>query len=55
MSPPKAEGFGSRLISRVLATDFEGDVSIDYHPEGVRVVLTGILQHPDNAPKLPKM
>jgi PAS domain S-box-containing protein len=38
---PKIEGFGSRLIKRVLAADFEGDVSIDYGQDGVRVVLTG--------------
>jgi two-component sensor histidine kinase len=42
--PPVAEptrrGFGSILITRVLAADFGGEVRIDYPPEGVTCVLT---------------
>lgn len=36
---PTRKGFGSRLITRVLASDFEGTVSIDYLPDGVRCCL----------------
>ncbi|KKB80355.1 hypothetical protein VW35_08170 [Devosia soli] len=36
---PSRAGFGSRLITKVLASDFGGEVSIDYAPEGVRCVL----------------
>lgn len=35
VSEPKTKGFGSRLISRVLAADFSGDVRIIYPPQGV--------------------
>ena len=40
VSKPERTGFGSRLITRVLAADFEGEVRIDYPPEGVTCVLT---------------
>lgn len=36
---PTRKGFGSRLITRVLAADFEGKVSIDYAPTGVVCIL----------------
>jgi PAS domain S-box-containing protein len=36
---PTRKGFGSRLITRVLAADFQGKVSIDYAPGGVVCVL----------------
>jgi two-component sensor histidine kinase len=32
---PSTRGFGSRLISRVLAADFNGDVTVTYDPNGV--------------------
>ena len=32
---PTMEGFGSKLISRVLAADFGGHVSVDFHPAGL--------------------
>lgn len=38
VTTPKTEGFGSKLIKRVLATDFEGKVNIEYARLGVRVV-----------------
>jgi two-component sensor histidine kinase/PAS domain-containing protein len=47
---PKTEGFGSRLIKRMLAADFAGEVSIEYRLDGVRVVLTGTLQSSDSQP-----
>jgi two-component sensor histidine kinase len=37
---PERTGFGLRLITRVLAADFEGEVRIEYPPEGVTCVLT---------------
>lgn len=40
VAPPSRRGFGSVLISRVLAADFGGDVRIDYPPTGVVCVLT---------------
>lgn len=35
VSEPASKGFGSRLITRVLAADFAGIVGIDYRSEGV--------------------
>lgn len=35
VASPTRKGFGSRLITRVLAADFQGEVSIDYAPSGV--------------------
>ncbi|WP_132537444.1 PAS domain-containing protein [Rhizobium sp. PP-F2F-G48] len=32
---PTRSGFGSRLITRVLAADFKGDVKLDYTPGGL--------------------
>ncbi len=43
---PKTKGFGSRLISRVLAADFNGDVQINYPVEGVTCTLTAHLARP---------
>lgn len=40
VSDPTSKGFGSRLISRVLAADFNGEVRINYRPGGVVCELT---------------
>lgn len=40
---PTREGFGSRLITRVLAADFDGDVRINYAPDGVHCELASPL------------
>ena len=40
VSPPTREGFGTRLIVRLLASDFRGDVSLDYRPAGLICRLT---------------
>lgn len=37
--PPRRKGFGSFLIDRVLATDFGGEVEIEYLPGGVECML----------------
>jgi two-component sensor histidine kinase len=40
VNDPASKGFGSRLISRVLAADFNGEVRINYPPRGVVCELT---------------
>lgn len=37
---PRRQGFGSRLVERVMAQKFQGEVELDYRPEGLRYVLT---------------
>ncbi len=37
---PRRQGFGSRLVERVMAQKFQGKVELDYRPEGLRYVLT---------------
>lgn len=35
VEPPRQRGFGTRLIERGLAAELEGDVRIDFNPDGV--------------------
>lgn len=35
VNKPERNGFGTRLITRVLAADFDGRVDLQYHPSGV--------------------
>ena len=35
VSPPQRRGFGSRLIQRGLASELDGEVTLEYRPEGV--------------------
>ena len=42
---PAALGFGSRLITRMVAPYFAGTVDHDFHPDGVRFSLRGRLPH----------
>lgn len=35
VNPPRRRGFGSRLIQRGLATELDGEVALEYRPEGV--------------------
>ncbi len=44
VEPPERRGFGTFLIDRVLAADFDGTVKIDYRPDGLIVMLDGILK-----------
>ncbi|MBS7703120.1 PAS domain-containing protein [Chelatococcus asaccharovorans] len=37
---PKTTGFGSRLLERVVAQDFRGEVALRYEPGGFRYALT---------------
>jgi two-component sensor histidine kinase len=41
---PERSGFGTRLITRVLAADFEGQVELDYRPQGVLCTLRAPLR-----------
>ncbi|HEY0853624.1 MAG TPA: PAS domain-containing protein [Devosia sp.] len=50
---PRHSGFGTRLISRVLAADFSGSVSIDYAPEGVVSTLTAPVESLGSGPHVP--
>ena len=38
--PPEGKGFGTALIERSMAYEFDGAARIDYRPEGVRCELT---------------
>jgi PAS domain S-box-containing protein len=40
---PERRGFGSQLLQRVLGTQLNGEVRIDYAPEGVRVLIEAAL------------
>ncbi len=40
---PEREGFGTKLIKRVLATDLKAEVEFDFKPEGLRFHLTATL------------
>jgi two-component sensor histidine kinase len=35
VSPPTSRGFGSRMIEQGLASELQGDVRIEFHPDGV--------------------
>ncbi len=40
VAAPARKGFGSRMIEQALAGQIGGDVTIDYHPDGVRCTVT---------------
>jgi len=35
VAPPGRRGFGSRLIERGLAAELDGEVGVDYRPDGL--------------------
>ena len=39
VSPPRHTGFGTRLIKRNLAAEFEGEVELEYHPDGLECTM----------------
>jgi two-component sensor histidine kinase len=43
---PEQEGFGSRVIHRILAAQTNARISMDYHPTGLQVVIDLPLQAP---------
>lgn len=51
VAPPAREGFGSRVIKDVMASDFAGAVRLSFEPAGVVCTLTAPLAHlpPDAA------
>jgi two-component sensor histidine kinase len=48
--PPERRGFGTRLIERSLASEFDGEVAIDFAPTGV--VCTVVAPLPEEASRL---
>ena len=50
VKPPSRAGFGTRLIERGLASDLNGDVRIDYPPEGVVCTIVADLDAEESAP-----
>lgn len=46
--PPAQEGFGSRLLQRVVASDLDGDVALRFEPAGLNCVIRGRLAVQDN-------
>jgi two-component sensor histidine kinase len=53
VSAPTRQGFGSRLLHRVLATQLNAKVDMDFRPEGLKVVLDTVLKHePNKGPSL---
>ncbi|MCO5091956.1 sensor histidine kinase [Bosea sp. (in: a-proteobacteria)] len=45
VAKPRRQGFGSRLVERVMAQKFQGEVVLDYRPEGLRYLLTTTMAH----------
>ena len=39
VAPPKRQGFGSRLLQRVLTAQVRAEVSMDYPPEGFTLTM----------------
>jgi two-component sensor histidine kinase len=35
VTPPTRRGFGSYLVERMLADDLDGEVSMDFRPDGL--------------------
>ncbi len=44
VSPPTRRGFGSQLFDRVLGRDLDGDVQVEFRPEGLVCSITAPLQ-----------
>lgn len=40
VAPPRREGFGTKLIQRGLAQQLGGEIKLDFHPDGIRCVIT---------------
>ena len=51
VAAPSYKGFGTRMIERLLANDFRGDVVLEYPPEGVICRLTTPLKNLDPFPE----
>jgi two-component sensor histidine kinase len=44
VAPPKRQGFGSRLLHRVLATQLNAKVEMDFRPAGLQVSIDAVLK-----------
>jgi two-component sensor histidine kinase len=44
VSPPRRQGFGTRLIERILTRELNGQVQIDYAPTGLACTIEAPLQ-----------
>ncbi len=44
VSPPTRQGFGSRLLHRVLATQLNAKVEMDFRPQGLQVSIDAVLK-----------
>jgi len=42
---PRRRGFGSRLVEQVMAQKFQGEVELDYRPDGLRYRLVSTMAH----------
>ncbi|WP_175493775.1 sensor histidine kinase [Microvirga guangxiensis] len=40
VTPPQRQGFGTKLIQRGLAQQLGGEIKLNFHPDGVRCVIT---------------
>lgn len=43
VAAPEHEGFGTRIIEQALAHEFDGEVAMDFRPDGLVVTLDGVL------------
>ncbi|GJE72478.1 Blue-light-activated histidine kinase [Methylorubrum podarium] len=50
VAPPTRQGFGSRLLQRVLTTQVQAQITTDYAPEGFHLTLAAPL--PERNPAL---
>lgn len=50
VSPPKRRGFGSRMIEQALAQDLQGDVAMDFMPDGLVCTIDAPLPERHRAP-----
>jgi PAS domain S-box-containing protein len=51
VAAPEILGFGSRLIKHALAQEFSGEVSMDFHPEGLTCTIEGVLPRVETTPQ----
>ena len=49
VEPPRRQGFGSRLLQRVLTTQVQAEVTTDYAPEGFRLTMLAPLPQRNDA------
>ncbi len=40
VTPPERQGFGTKLIQRGLAQQLGGEIKLNFHPDGIRCVIT---------------